>query len=227
MNGTIVVRGEDRRDLLVTSNTTGNRRRDREPPPSAAGLRQLVGPSGLSVTEERNQVTITGGGRSFSGRMAEVEIRVPTRTDVRLDSINGRDIVVENVDGEIEATHMNGGIRLVNVSGSVLAHSHNGSVVATLLRAAPDRAMAFTTFNGHVDVTLPGDTKALLKVRSDAGEVFTAFDTDLQPAVPSSTRQSDRRTRVNGSRTILAAINGGGPEIELRTFNGNIYVRRR
>jgi hypothetical protein len=28
------------------------------------------------------------------------------------------------------------------------------------------------------------------------------------------------------SRSINGTINGGGPEIELRTFNSNVYVRK-
>ena len=32
--------------------------------------------------------------------------------------------------------------------------------------------------------------------------------------------------RLDVDRSILGNINGGGPDIELRTFNGNIYLRK-
>ena len=44
-----------------------------------------------------------------------------------------------------------------------------------------DKAMAFTSFNGPVDVTLPATIKANLKMRSDQGEIFTDFDVQLRP----------------------------------------------
>ena len=34
------------------------------------------------------------------------------------------------------------------------------------------------------------------------------------------------RYRINRNRSIVGAINGGGPEFELRTFNSNVYIRK-
>jgi hypothetical protein len=36
----------------------------------------------------------------------------------------------------------------------------------------------------------------------------------------------EERRRVRVDRAIVANVNGGGPEIQLTTFQGNIYVRR-
>ncbi len=43
----------------------------------------------------------------------------------------------------------------------------------TRLNAA--KAMAFTSLNGVIDVTLPASTRANLKLRSDMGDVYTDF----------------------------------------------------
>ena len=32
--------------------------------------------------------------------------------------------------------------------------------------------------------------------------------------------------RLAVNRSIQGAVNGGGPEFELRTYNGNIYLRK-
>ena len=81
-----------------------------------------------------------------------------------------------------------------------------------------------------MDVTLPAAAKANLKLRTDNGSAFTDFDLHTLPA-PSSevvedTRQSGGRYRLNVNKVIHGTINGGGPDIEVRTFNGNIYVRK-
>jgi hypothetical protein len=39
--------------------------------------------------------------------------------------------------------------------------------------------------------------------------------------------RSDGRTRIiDANQSVYGAINGGGPEFELRTYNGDIFVRR-
>jgi hypothetical protein len=32
--------------------------------------------------------------------------------------------------------------------------------------------------------------------------------------------------RLEVNRAIYGTVNGGGPEIELRTFNGSVYLRK-
>ncbi len=59
----------------------------------------------------------------------------------------------------------NGPVTLTDVVGSAVAPSLNGTVTASMRRVTPQKAMSFTSLNGQVDVTLPGDTKANRKVR--------------------------------------------------------------
>lgn len=89
--------------------------------------------------------------------------------------------------------------------------------------------MAFTTLNGDVDVTFPAATKANLKVRSDQGEIFTDFDFRVlpegsQPKIE-DTRKEGGRCRIEINKALYGAINGGGPEFEMRSFPGSVYVR--
>jgi hypothetical protein len=66
-------------------------------------------------------------------------------------------------------------------------------------------------------------------MRSDNGDIFTDFDVQLQQAPPGAargTRGNSGRYRVEVNRAILGTVNGGGPEIELRSFNGTIYLRK-
>jgi hypothetical protein len=108
-----------------------------------------------------------------------------------------------------------------------VASSITDRVKATVISMST-RPMAFTSLVGDVDVTFPASMKANLKLRSDTGHVFTDFDlTPLQPpASDQKTRREGARLLIENNRFVYGAVNGGGPEIELRTFNGNVYVRR-
>ena len=89
--------------------------------------------------------------------------------------------------------------------------------------------MAFTSLNGTVDVTLPPATKANLRLRSDNGDVYSDFDVQWRRRHPRRLRPSNSsngRYRTGRNRSVVGAINGGGPEFELRTFNSNVYVRK-
>lgn len=156
-------------------------------------------------------------------------IEVPARTNLKLSTVNDGEILVENVEGDLEIGNTNGGITLNGVAGAITAGTTNGSVRATMTRVTAERAMAFTSLNGTVDVTLPPATRANLRMRSDNGDVYSDFEMQLAPrAAPTIEDRGSRNGRycINRNRAIVGAINGGGPEFELRTFNSNVYVRK-
>jgi hypothetical protein len=190
---------------------------------STAGLKRLTQPGGFSVEEENNELMVSGSPM----RAVDFEIQVPIRTNLQLAAVNGGDIVVDGVEGEHEVNNTNGPVTLTNIAGSVVAHSVNGAVKAVLTRVTPEKAMAFTSFNGDVDLTLPPSVKANFRLRSDMGDVFTDFDLQMRAPTPTQTGDNRRgRFRIEVNKAITGALNGGGQEFELRTFNGNVYLRK-
>jgi hypothetical protein len=156
----------------------------------------------------------------------DLYIEVPTRSGLDVSSVNG-DVTIDGLEGEIEINSANGEVSLTNVAGSVVAHAVNGDMKVVLTGVTAEAPMAFTSFNGNVDVTLPAAIKANLKLRTDNGDMFTDFDIPTSPRPPArGTRQPDGRFRVEIERAIVASLNGGGPEIELRSFNGDTYLRK-
>jgi DUF4097 and DUF4098 domain-containing protein YvlB len=144
----------------------------------------------------------------------------------------GGNMTIENIAGDIEAENFNGQVTITNASGSVVAHSMNGRITVSLNRVLPDKSMSFSTFNGDVDVTLPADTKARFKMRTDNGDIFTDFDVKMEAnAAPVVEEEKDnkgrprRRVRVDGTQS--GTINGGGPEMQFTTFNGRILIHKK
>lgn len=224
VHGSITVRGTTRKDVLVVARPETDRP-SRRYDPDATGMRRIPQTSGFRVSEESNHVKVSG---DSPNRSITFEIEVPARTNLKLHTVNGGEIVVENIEGDIDVSNVNGGIALNGVSGSVNAGTTNGSVRATMTRVTAAKEMSFTSLNGTVDVTLPPTTKANLRLRSDNGDVYSDFDVQLAPSAPivQENRGSNGRYRISRNRSIVGAINGGGPEFELRTFNSNVYVRK-
>ncbi|MBY0496404.1 MAG: DUF4097 domain-containing protein [Cyanobacteria bacterium] len=227
VQGSITVRGTNRRDVLVTArpDTDDDRPRRRRFDADTDGLRRIPQTAGFRITEEANRVKVSA---DSPNRRVTFEIEVPSRTNLKLSTVNDGEILVENIEGELTISNTNGGITMNNVSGSVMAGTTNGNVRASMARVTAQKEMAFTSLNGTVDVTLPPTTKANLRLRSDNGDVYSDFDVQLQPAAATVTenRTTNGRYRISRNRAIVGAINGGGPEFELRTFNSNVYVRK-
>ena len=227
--GGVTVKGYDGKEAIIESTPrSGERRRRRQPSEPPPGMHRIDTPgAGLSVVEDNNTIKVNGGMGGFS----DVVIQVPVQTSLNLKTVSGGSIVVENVSGEIDAENVNGSVTITNASGSVLAHSMNGKITVSLNKVTTDKSMSFSTMNGPIDVTLPADAKARLKMKTDNGEIFTDFDVKLD----SSSRAplvDDRRNRgglyrVRLDRTVYGTINGGGPELQFTTFNGNVTIHKK
>ncbi len=156
-----------------------------------------------------------------------VKLRVPRRTSLKLTTVNAGDIEVRGVEGELELGNTNGPITALDVAGSVVAQTINGDLKVTLRSVAPDKPMSFTNMNGDIDVTLPASVKADLRMRSDVGEILTDFDFETV----SSTRKTSeggegRGFRLKIEKEVRAQVNGGGPELVFKNFNGDILIRK-
>lgn len=229
--GSVTVRGYNGQEAIVeTTGRTGVRapgRKEAEPP---AGMHRIGGNNpGLEITEEKNTVRVSSGASPFS--RADVVIQVPTQTSVSVNARLGNAIVIENVTGEIEANNMNGQVTITNVSGSVMAHSMNGKITASINSVTPDKAMSFSTMNGEIDVTLPASIKANVKLKTDHGDIFTDFDIKMdstaRPPQVEDNRKNGGRYRIQFDRGTSGTINGGGPEMQFTTFNGNILIHKK
>jgi len=146
---------------------------------------------------------------------------------VNINSMQGA-IVIDGVNGELEASAMSGPVTITNSSGSVVAHSMSGKITASLNRVAADKPNSFSTFNGDVEVTLPADTKANLRFKSFRGDVFSDNDFDVKVAQDQKVKEKKGRTRVyQREGTESGTLNGGGPEMSFTTFNGKILLHKK
>ena len=227
LNGSITVKGYDGKDAIVEARSEGSRSR-RRAPERTDGMRRIdMGGTGLTVEESDNVISV--GTRSLNENVA-LTIQVPVNTSLKLHSVNGGDIIVDHITGDVEIQNTNGNATATHISGTAVVHALNGKVLVSLDRISGDKPMSFSSMNGDIDVTLPADVKAKVKLKSDNGAVYSDFEVAMdastrKPTVQDST-SGHGKYRVQFDRMMYGSINGGGPEMQLTTFNGNIYIRK-
>lgn len=200
---------------------------DGEEPARADGLRRIQSSAvGLTVEETDNVVSVR---MDFSPKNVDLEIRVPRRTSVKASLVNGGDVEIDSVTGEHELSNVNGDVIATDITGSAVVNATNGDVRATFTSVDTTRPMSFISFNGDVDVTLPANLAADLIVASQQGDVYTDFDVVAQDDPPNVESRGGPRggRQMRWSQQTRYAIGGGGPDIQLRTFNGDVMIRKR
>jgi hypothetical protein len=212
---------------IVIDVSNRDRREDDEMREGGSNMKRISGGSSYEITahEDNNAVSVSGGKPE---RGVDLSLKIPQEIkQLRLGTVNGGNIDVDNIKGELEISNVNGAIKLTNIAGSVVANTVNGNIVVNFISVDPKAPMAFTTLNGNVDVSFPGDTKANFKMRSERGQVYSDFDmaidkseAKVQKSEQSGVYKLKLEDWVNGK------TNGGGAEILMKTMQGNVYVRK-
>jgi hypothetical protein len=231
ISGSITVTAGSGSEVVVESQASARPARERVSPPPPPGMHQIdVGGRGFSVEEDHNVVTVIPdmrGGRNGDS----LTIQVPVNTSLELKTVNGGNVDVTGISGDLDVENTNGSITLKNVSGAVVAHTVNGAVTVSLDRLAAGKPMSFTSLNGRVDVTLPSDAKARLRLKTTNGAVYSDFDVkmdaDNSKPVIEDNRNKGGRYRIRMDHGVSGTINGGGPDYTFQTMNGDILIHKK
>ncbi len=188
------------------------------------GMKKISASSINIGAEEKNNVVQIQN--ELWNKKTDLSIKVPLNFSLELKTINNGDITVEGVNGEMEISNVNGSITLESVSGSVLADTTNGALTVSFTSIASGKEMAFSSFNGDVEVIFPKSLKANVKAKSDMGDVYTDFDMAVSKNEPQVDRgASSGKYKVKIEQWIKGTINGGGPEMLFKTYNGDILIK--
>ena len=215
VNGKVVISGWNKDELYMEAEKVV-KTRDRE------RAQELMEQVEIVVEERREEIYIKtilphqkGG---FWNRMAgdngsasvHYRLNVPHKCILEIENTNGA-IEVTEVNGDLTLETTNGKIWLRDAGGMVVANTTNGSVDAELSKIGSDGEMEFTTTNGSVKLYLPRDAGFELDAKTTNGSVNSDF--------PDAGGDRHSRKRLQGE------VNGGGPRIYVRTTNGSVNVR--
>lgn len=197
--------------------------KDRDRDGQSSGMKRIsTNGVSLEASERNNKVEIS---TSSWSRTIHFIIKVPKNFDLDLSTVHGK-ITVIGVDGAMEISTTHGPLKFEDVSGSIVCNTVHGKVQANFLKVDPDAPMSFVTLHGNVDVTFPPGIKAMAKMKSDRGEVFTDFDMEVTKAKPEY-NSSSNTYKVSVNSWVYGEIGGGGPEYTFKNMHGNIYIRKK
>ncbi|GAB4381599.1 MAG: DUF4097 family beta strand repeat-containing protein [Calditrichia bacterium] len=160
--------------------------------------------SGGSITLENCRSTAflkTSGGSITIG---DVEGNVEAHT-------SGGSITISRARGNVLARTSGGGITVEEVMGTIDASTSGGSVEARISRQ-PEGNCRLKTSGGSIVVYLNDEVAVDVDAKTSAGKV----ETDFKVTVSGTIRKGELR----------GEINGGGPELYLRTSGGDIKIFR-
>jgi hypothetical protein len=144
-----------------------------------------------------------------SGHEVRYYVKVPKGLAVNFETVNGG-VRLENLDGQIVASTTNGGVRGSGLRGQVKASTTNGGVEITMAAVTGD--VELETTNGGIRLQLPRDVKANVEARCTNGGIGVEDDWD------SFENTEKSRRRWSGT------LNGGGPRVSAETTNGGIRI---
>jgi Putative adhesin len=139
------------------------------------GLRRLDDEVSFELTEKANVVSLRLAGENpWAGHDAEFRISVPRAMALDIKTEAGGDLKVKDLTGDIDINNMNGEVSLEGITGSTVVNTMNGEVRA-VFASAPQKLVSITSMNGAVDLRVPADTKANIRLRTHNGSILTDF----------------------------------------------------
>jgi DUF4097 and DUF4098 domain-containing protein YvlB len=159
----------------------------------------------------------SGGSIAVEGAKGQVQLRT-SGGGIRAEEVygdifartSGGSIRIEEVSGEVDARTSGGGIQVHDAGGPVRVRTSGGSVSARF-SGVPEGSLE--TSGGSIEVEIPEDAAVTIDAKTSGGRV--RIDSEL------------RVTGTLQSSHIVGDINGGGPELRIRTSGGNIRVEER
>jgi len=183
---------------------------------SGIGLTDNTG-IGLSILEKGNDVEVQQIAKRTSNKYI---IKVPKSVKISYihSGVEGKTFKIKNVSAEIEASVKHNGIRLEDVTGPMTINSVHGKIEAIFSSVSQSNPISIISVHGLVDVSLPSNTKANLKMEAKYGELLTNMDIEFN--------KTDDELRSFSSK-VNGKLNGGGVEIYLVSNHGNVYLRNK
>ncbi|MBN1825406.1 MAG: DUF4097 family beta strand repeat protein [Candidatus Eisenbacteria bacterium] len=168
-------------------------------------------------------VESVSGEVDVEGKMNEAEVEAVSG-NVRLKGSGGR-FRVETVSGDIELDRFEGGADLHSTSGDVRVLAAGGIDrlrVETLSgdmffhgKFAGEGTYRFQSHSGDVTLEIEGDTKASFDVQTFSGDIDNDFGSDGR-----------RTSRYTSGRELNFTTGGGGADVRIETFSGDVSIEK-
>ncbi len=229
--GSVKVKGTARKDVLVKYSSEkddgdNDHDHDHDRKNNRDGLKKISsGTMNLEASEYQNTVKVTSD--NWSSKI-EVTVEVPSNINIKIKTYNDGDLDISNITGTVELINYNGAITASGISGTVVAETYNGDIKIAYDKLTPDTPLSYANYNGDIDLTFPAGLKASFKMKTKQGEIYSGYDAQVQKSNPITKTESKTGVyKVQIDDWVKVDVNGGGPEISVQTYNGDIYLRKK
>jgi hypothetical protein len=124
------------------------------------------------------------------------------------------DVTAENIRGSVEADTVSGSVRLMGISDAdvVKGKTMSGN---TIYRGdiSPTGRYDLEAHSGTVEITIPSGSAFDLTASTFSGTIKTEFEVMMSGKLS--------KKKISGS------VNGGGADMKLKTFSGNIILKKK
>jgi DUF4097 and DUF4098 domain-containing protein YvlB len=160
----------------------------------------------------------SGGSITLEGCIGDAEVRT-SGGSLNIGEVDGNvvastsggSIRIESAKGTVDASTSGGSIKVNEVMGTINASTSGGSITAHISKQ-PQSNCKLKTSGGGINVYMADGISVDLDARTSGGRVSTDFPVTVQGELKKN--------------ALMAKINGGGPELYLRTSGGNIKLHR-
>ena len=175
-----------------------------------ARAKEILDETTLEETATSDHIRIATARRRRGGGLdVRFTVTLPAGTRLEMTGNDGT-LKAHGLTGHVRAMVVNGGVELTAMTGTIDAAAVNGSISVKM--AEVSGPMRLESTNGRIALELPKSSKATLNVRSvNGGIAVTGLNTE----------EGEGGRRI---RTLESALNGGGPEIDVRVTNGRISI---
>jgi len=198
--------------------------RHRTEPRSSEGLKSVKNQSvNLEIEENNNSVEIAS---MAMNQYVQLTLMVPYNTSVESEVFQGGGIEVSDIRGELELQAYQGGVYAKNVSGPIVAETQMDDVVIELSEFNSSTPTSLTSHLGNIDITIDSSVSANINVQTFQGEIFSGLDTEFVAVDQVNKNDKKRKQKIVLGGTMQAKVNGGGQDLSLSTYMGNLYIRK-
>jgi hypothetical protein len=140
-------------------------------------------------------------------------IRMPRTASLRIKDYKSES-EVSDLAAELQVETYKGSLQLRNFGGGLMVNTYKGDIRADF--AAVMSPVRIETYKGDIELRMPRDSR--FDLSTDLGRRSGDPDSDFARYV---------RTSSSRDRTHRSQVNGGGPEVRVRSYKGEFRLRAR
>jgi len=140
-------------------------------------------------------------------------VKMPRTANLRIKDYKSESDI-SDLSSDLQFNTYKGSLQLRNFTGGLTVNTYKGDIRADF--AAVTAPVRIDTYKGDIDLRMPRDGK--FDLSTDIGRRRGDPDSDFARYV----RTSNSRDRIHRSQ-----VNGGGPEVRLRSYKGEFRLRAR